>query len=205
MNIIFEYNFLIYFLFIFNLICFFNSSLDWDTSNHLYEAKLRNNKIDFKSSYDLGIKIFLIKLYELFWIILNKQLKLFRIFSFLSFLITFVCLNYFTPENSEKYLILLSYFLFISFYNPQTSATEFFSTLVILIVFSFFISQTSLIFIGFFIIVLNSILFKNIEIFYLLPYIFFVYDNNLDISINNNNFFYFLIIILLMICTLIYF
>ena len=180
MDIIFEYNLLTYFLFVFNLFCFFNSSLDWDTSNHLYEAKLRRNNHNFKSSYRLGIKIFVIKLYELFWDIINKQLKLFRIFSILSFLITFIYLNHLTPENSEKYLILLSYFFFISLYNPQTSATEFFSTLVILIVLNVFSSQSDLIFLGFFIILLNSILFKNIEILYVLPYIFLISNGKLN-------------------------
>ncbi len=198
MNIIFEYNLLTYFLFVFNLFCFFNSSLDWDSSNHLYEAKLRKNNQNFKSSYRLGIKIFVIKLYELFWDIINKQLKLFRIFSILSFLITFIYLNYLTPENSENYLILLSYFFFISFYNPQTSATEFFSTLVILIVLNVFSSQSDLIFLGFFIILLNSILFKNIEILYILPYIFFISNGKLN-TIDNDNYFYLLIFILMII------
>ena len=174
MNIIFEYNLLTYFLFVFNLFCFFKSSLDWDTSNHLYEAKLRKNNFNFKSSYRFGIKIFIIKLYELFWSILNKQLKIFRVFSILSFLVSFIYLNHLTPENSEKYLILLSYFFFISFYNPQTSSTEFFSTLIILIVLNNFVSEGYLIFLGFFIILLNSMMFKNIEILYFLPYFFFI-------------------------------
>jgi hypothetical protein len=203
LNIIFEYNLLTYFLFVFNLFCFFNSSLDWDTSNHLYEAKLRRNNHNFKSSYRLGIKIFVIKLYELFWNIINKQLKLFRIFSILSFLITFIYLNHLTPENSEKYLILLSYFFFISLYNPQTSATEFFSTLVILIVLNVFSSQSDLIFLGFFIILLNSILFKNIEILYVMPYIFFISNGKLNI-IDNDNYFYLLIFILMIMGFLIF-
>ncbi len=194
MNIIFEYNLLTYFLFVFNLFCFFKSSLDWDTSNHLYEAKLRKNNFNFKSSYRFGIKIFIIKLYELFWSILNKQLKIFRVFSILSFLVSFIYLNHLTPENSEKYLILLSYFFFISFYNPQTSSTEFFSTLIILIVLNNFVSEGYLIFLGFFIILLNSMMFKNIEILYFLPYFFFISNGELNI-IFNGNYFYLLIFI----------
>ena len=180
MSFIFEYNFLIYILFIFNLFCFFNSSLDWDTSNHLYEARLRNKDFNFKSSYRLGIKIFIIRLYEIFWNVLKKELKLYRIFSLLLFLTTFIYIYYLTPENSERYLILLAYFFFISFYNPQTSATEFYSTLIILIIFNFFSSQTDLILLGFFFILLNSLFFKNIEILYLFPYIFFLSNKNIN-------------------------
>ncbi len=189
MNFIFEYNFLIYILFIFNLFCFFNSSLDWDTSNHLYEARLRNKNFNFKSSYRLGIKIFIIRLYEIFWNVLKKELRLYRIFSLLLFLTTFIYIYYLTHENSERYLILLAYFFFISFYNPQTSATEFYSTLIILIIFNFFSSQTDLILLGFFFILFNSLFFKNIEILYLFPYIFFLSNKN----INHDEYIYLLI------------
>jgi len=193
LNYIFEYNFLIYILFVFNLFCFFNSSLDWDTSNHLYEARLRNKNFNFKSSYSIGIKIFIIKIYDIFWNTLKKDFRLFRVFTIFLFLLTLIYLYSITPENSEKYLVLLTYFFFISFYNPQTSATEFYSTLVILFVFNFLSSQSDFILLGYLLIVLNSLLFKNIEILYLFPYIFFLSSKNIQYE----KFWYLLIFILI--------
>ncbi len=203
MNLIFEHNYFTYLLILLNLSFFFISSLDWDTSNHLYEAKLRNKKVIFKSSYKIGIKIFNIKLYQIFWTVLKKNLKLFRVFTFISFILTFVYVYHITPEISQRYIILITYFFFISFYNPQTSATEFYSTLVILFVFNFPNEEILTIYAGAFFILLNSLLFKNLEILYIIPYFFFFFFEDINIQ-NIDSLFLFLIfsfvILLILLC-----
>lgn len=184
MNLIFEHNIYLYLAIIFNLYVFFNSSLDWDTSNHLYDAKLRKKKINFKSSYRLGIKIFYIKIYQVFWNFLNKNLKFFRILNFIIFCITFLIFLNFTTENSHEHIILLIYFFFISFYNPQTSSTEFFSTLMVILIFNSLMGNIEFFLLGIFLILISSFLFKIIDILYLIPFILFnVPEINLDLSI----------------------
>ena len=70
-----------------NILFLFNSSLDWDTSNHLYYGKLKSENIQFKASYRLGIKYFFLPfIYHKTWPLLKNNLKLYRILNLFFFL-----------------------------------------------------------------------------------------------------------------------
>lgn len=115
---------------------FYKAPIDWDTSYHLYQAKMWAIRSPVKSSYTFGIKIFPIILYYLFYPLWKNNHYRFRILTLASFLISLLIFVFNIPE-------LNSFSIFISFgfvvclntivLYPQTSATEFYSFPLILL------------------------------------------------------------------------
>ena len=188
-DILFFFLLVIVFLNIFYLI---NSSLDWDTSNHLYYAKLRSRKVFFKSSYKIGVKIFLPYIYSIIWPLIEGNLKFYRLVNILCFLGTFFLLtkNLIFDQN----LLLISFVIIclnISLFNPQTSATEFISTLFIILMMDLNYSNPLPFYYLLIFFLIISILFKINEMIYIFPYL-------IQFKLNNE----FLTIIFILIVTI---
>ena len=63
-----------------------NARTTIDFSHAYINCRLRNKNFNFKSSYSIGIKIFIIKIYDIFWNTLKKDFRLFRVFTIFLFL-----------------------------------------------------------------------------------------------------------------------
>lgn len=182
-------NLIIFFLFIisiFNFYCIYNSSIDWDTANHLYDARLKFEKKKFKSNYDFGIKFILPYIYKVFWPIIQKNLKIYSLINIISFIITFILLAYIILNYTNDcflYVVFSLLVLNLTVFNPQTSATEFLSTLFVLLSYYLYLIDSNYIYLSIMLIIFLSVLFKLTDIFFLLPFCFEVIDSLLSISI----------------------
>lgn len=187
---------IIYFLIILTLINSYfilNSSLDWDSSNHLYNAKLKKKKRLFYSSYRFGLKIFLPYFYSLIWPFIKKNLKFYRVLNLIIFYSTFLLITKNLDYQEDIVLILFIFICFnISLFNPQTSATEFISTLFIILLIDIHYSYSLPFYLIFFIIVVTSLFFKINEISYLLP---FFLDKGFENILNINSIIFSLIVL----------
>ena len=159
---------------IFNLYCIFNSSLDWDTSNHLYDAKLKSEKKIFNTNYNFGIKFILPFIYKKFWNIIKNNLKIFRLLNLTTFILTAIFLIVISNlylENNFAYLVLIFIILNLTIFNPQTSATEFLSTLIALLAYELYIQNNDYLFFSIILILALSVFFKLTDLLFLLPFV----------------------------------
>ena len=167
--------FILFFVTVFNFYCIYNSSIDWDTANHLYDARLKYENKIFKSNYNLGIKFILPFIYYKFWNLIKNNLKNYRFLNILIFFISYIFLIYLTyiyVEENYLYVLLIFIILNLNIFNPQTSATEFLSTLIALISYQLYFFDNNLLFFSIFLILLLPILFKMTDIFFLTPFLF---------------------------------
>lgn len=115
----------------------YRAPLDWDTSSHLYYAFLKQNKVNFISSYTFGIKYFLPVIYTFLFPLIKNRFYRFRIINILSSSLTILLLFYFMPEFHIEILpfflllILLMNSLWVDY---ETSAIEFHSPLIVLFI-----------------------------------------------------------------------
>lgn len=182
-------NLIIFFIFIisiFNFYCIYNSSIDWDTANHLYDAKLKFEKKKFKSNYNFGIKFILPYIYKVFWPIIQKNLKIYSLINIITFTISFILLTYIILNYTDDYFLYVVFTLLVlnlTVFNPQTSATEFLSTLFVVLSYYLYLMDSNYIYLSISLIIILSLLFKLTDIFFLLPFCFEVIDHLLGISI----------------------
>ncbi len=164
---------------ILNIFFLFNSSIDWDSSSHLYYAKLKSKKIDFIASYRLGLKYFLPFFYSKTWPLIKDNLRLYRILNLFFFLATYFLLTKNLDFENNLFLICFIIICFnISFYNPQTSATEFISTFLIILLIDIHLVNELPIYFLLLIFLIISILFKINEIIYVIPFLLQSYLGN---------------------------
>ena len=169
---------------IFNYYCIYNSSIDWDTANHLYDARLKFEKRNFKSNYNLGIKFVLPYIYKKLWKYIQHDLRYFRIINILTFIITLIfminVISIYVNDNYFYYVVFSLLILNLTIFNPQTSATEFLSTLFVLVSYQLYLVDPSFIYFSIVSIILISIFFKITDIFFLFPFcpqIYYIFDN----------------------------
>ena len=116
----------------------FRAPLDYDTSNHLYYAFLKNHKVPFLSSYGFGVKNFLPKLYTIGGKWLENDFCRFRIFNIISSSLVIILWVLSDPfiSYAEIPFYLLGVLLINSLWvNYLTSASEFHSVVLIMIIF----------------------------------------------------------------------
>jgi len=159
--------------------------LDYDTSNHLYYAFLKNHKVPFISSYGFGVKYFLSRLYTVGkdWIKNNPhRFRIFNIFSSSLLIIFWVLLDPFI-SNAEIPFYFLGVLPINSLWiNYMTSASEFHSVALIMVMF-LLPEVVSLPMAWILQLVLLAFLiggFKIINITYLLPVLAFYSEQILD-------------------------
>ena len=99
--------FILFFVTVFNFYCIDNSSIDWDTANHLYDARLKYENKIFKSNYNLGIKFILPFIYYKFWNLIKNNLKNYRFLNILIFFYLLYIFNLFKLTFMLKKIICM--------------------------------------------------------------------------------------------------
>ena len=111
--------------------------IDYDTANHLYFAFLRRRRISFFSSYGLGIKYLLPRIYSRFSSLLDGHPNRFRVLNVLSSSVLvglWVITDPFHSKNEIPFLILGVLLINSLWVNYATSATEFHSVVLVILV-----------------------------------------------------------------------
>ena len=111
----------------------FRAPLDPDTCHHLYFAFLRSRKVAFESSYRVGVKYLLPRMYSLAWPWIETHLYRFRIVNFASSAFILFLWVFLVDDISVQELpfYFLGVLLIDSLWtNPGTSTTEFHSSVL---------------------------------------------------------------------------
>ena len=100
-------------------------------------------------------------------------------------MITFILLTYIILNYTNDYFCMLFTLLVLNLtvFNPQTSATEFLSTLFVVLSYYLYLMDSNYIYLSSSLIIILSLLCKLTDIFFLLPFCFEVIDSLLGISI----------------------
>ena len=116
----------------------FRSSLDYDTSNHIYFAFLKYHKVPFFASYRFGVKKILPRLYTIGWKLLKTDPYRFRIFNIVSsslVIILWVLTDSFIDDAEIPFYLLGTILINSLWVNYMSSATEFHSVALIMVMF----------------------------------------------------------------------
>ena len=161
----------------------FGVPIDFDTANHLYFAYLTSRKIPFKSSYRVGIKYLLPRLYApLVKFFVNDNWQRFRVINIFSSSLVIVIWVFLSPHLliQDVLFIVLGVLLINSLWvNYATSATEFHEVVLLLVMVSSVKAQP---FELVWIIQMLALLilvggFKFVNIAYLLPLVVFQWQS----------------------------
>ena len=101
-------------------------------------------------------------------------------------MITFILLTYIILNYTNDYFLYVVFTLLVlnlTVFNPQTSATEFLSTLFVVLSYYLYLMDSNYIYLSISLIIILSLLCKLTDIFFLLPFCFEVIDSLLGISI----------------------
>tara|TARA_A100001015_G_C15010440_1_gene722824 strand:- start:648 stop:1472 length:825 start_codon:yes stop_codon:yes gene_type:complete len=101
-------------------------------------------------------------------------------------MITFILLTYIILNYTNDYFLYVVFTLLVlnlTIFNPQTSATEFLSTLLVVLSYYLYLMDSNHIYLSISLIIILPLLFKLTDIFFLLPFCFEVIDPLLGISI----------------------
>lgn len=159
--------------------------LDYDTSNHLYYAFLKNHKVPFLNPYGFGVKNILPKIYTIGWKLLKTDVCRFRIFNIISsslIIILWVVSDPFISYAEIPFYFLGALLINSLWVNYLKSGSEFYSVVLIMIIFllpnivslpmSWILQLVLLAFL------IGS--FKIVDIIYLLPVLAFYNKQILD-------------------------
>jgi len=193
-----------YFIFVLfnflNFLIYKNASFDFDSASHIYAGK--NNR-RFSHSYRFGVKLPIIKLYEIFYNKLNFENNFYRFVNFL-LINTSVLIIYFSPKYIDTSNTSIFLFLLIinsPWLNPSTSSSEMYESVILILLISLpYLLQNNLLILsilsfGVFIL----IFFKYINLIYLFPITFYYLELGYNLYIL---FFVFAILILFSFSTL---
>lgn len=150
--------------------------VNFDTASHLYFAFLKKKKINFKSSYDFGIKYLLPRMYLLLRKSLSAFPEQFRIFNILASSLVIII---WVLMDQQLFLYELPYyFLAVLLINSlwveyQGSATEFYEVILIMLMFlsTVWLSPMIIWLIQLFLLMVLIGGFKITNVFYLIPVI----------------------------------
>ncbi len=168
-------NYFIFVIFNFlNFLTYRNASFDYDSASHIYAGK---NKYKFSHSYRFGVKLPIIKLYEIFYNKFNFKNNFYRFINFLIINLS-VFIIYFSPQYVDTDNISIFLFLILinsPWLNPSTSSAEIYESVILILLISIpFLVESNLLSLlllslGVFIL----IFFKYINLIYFFPIIFY--------------------------------
>ena len=166
-----------YFIFVLfnflNFLIYKNASFDFDSASHIFAGK--NNR-RFSNSYRFGVKLPVIKLYEIFYSKLNFKNNFYRFVNFL-LINTSVLIIYFSPKYIDTSNISIFLFLLIinsPWLNPSTSSSEMYESVILILLISLpYLVQNDLLTLSILSLVFLYLFLKYINLMYLFPITFY--------------------------------